>query len=570
MSTLTMTTPKQQQQQHNGPRLLLLSLATATTAATLTVGRYLLSETGDVLLLFADDSLQDECNVYYNGMDTDAIASSAEAMEEGDRQCWTTSATQGNLMNTIGQTLIALSTSPHLRSVPLLLIVISSTAFAIGIILTHSEVQQFYSWCTTHDLMECGTRCYNACVTVRNECEQQFVNATGAKNWNEAVDVVQNGLKRGKEVVGMKLEKTVECIDGLVMDDLLRMVVKVGSEVVLGVGGGIILYSIPEEVFPTVDDDDDGGEGVVVSTDVSGRMKNVRRRLIHAVDPTLDQILFRQGGLWDVMPSSWRDALIGLAAVKATMKTNCNDKVGTVDSPTADSTANEYDSNSLDDEETSSGDALVVSPPTHIHFDVKHEHNLPRDLSASTNGESIADALKATIHDLVVSHLKRNSKQQRSSTTGQTQDDQQLNQLQKPPASSPPPSQFERLLQGATIATTLSFFLHLRSSPSTRKAWGSAFHFLSSVGLLSTAVGASVASKLVSSASSNNIVGMKNPIIGMVCSKLLPSTLENVNDKLQRMVTRIKEEMKNNKRLQATLALTVLYGMKRLPRIRKR
>jgi hypothetical protein len=63
---------------------------------------------------------------------------------------------------------------------------------------------------------------------------------------------------------------------------------------------------------------------------------------------------------------------------------------------------------------------------------------------------------------------------------------------------------------------------------------------------------------------------VKNPIIGMVCSKLLPSTLENVNDKLQRMVTRIREEMKNNKRLQVTLALTVLYGMKRLPRSRKR
>ena len=87
-------------------------------------------------------------------------------------------------------------------------------------------------------------------------------------------------------------------MDKLVVDDVLRNVTKWGLDCVIGMWGGILLYSLPDEIFVNKDNDK------------KNAARDTRRRLIHAADPTLEQIIFRRGGVWDILPASLRDCIL--------------------------------------------------------------------------------------------------------------------------------------------------------------------------------------------------------------------------------------------------------------------
>jgi hypothetical protein len=129
-----------------GAQLLLCSLMGASTAAGITLSRWLLMETGDVLLLFANDETSDSHLEY--GAEETVCKSTSESLNEGAAysfQCADNNTEQQNTLTIIiGETLLSIAKSPHLRTVPLVLLIISSTAFVIGIIITKQQLQNIY------------------------------------------------------------------------------------------------------------------------------------------------------------------------------------------------------------------------------------------------------------------------------------------------------------------------------------------------------------------------------------------------------------------------------------------
>lgn len=79
------------------------------------------------------------------------------------------------------------------------------------------------------------------------------------------------------------------------MDDVLDKCVEMGIEFSMGVCGCMVLYGLPEGIFGKVKED----------------AKDARCRLICATaeDPLLERILFRPGGVWDVLPPNLRESL---------------------------------------------------------------------------------------------------------------------------------------------------------------------------------------------------------------------------------------------------------------------
>ncbi|KAL7517321.1 hypothetical protein ACHAWX_002254 [Stephanocyclus meneghinianus] len=487
-----------------GPRLLLLSLAGLTMAVGTALCRLLLSETGTVLLLLSSKN-------------QNSIESS---LTEGFKHNYATDeqSLNASMLTNIGEVLVHSSSSPYLRSAPLISLFLSSAAFVVGVIRTWEELRY-----------------------LRSRCQSQppFQNLAGC-TWNDIVDQLKAAILTWKQTLGQSLEKAVEYVDNMVADDLLRRVVKTGNDVATGVVGGIVLYSIPEDIFPPTPDFLISNKESNALTPTSP-MISIRRRVIHTMNPSLGDILFRPGGLWGITPSGLRDSLINLTRI-----TNIGRPSLFCDAPTVDSTTDESGSHDLEEEE-------LVTPhrslPALIHV---------RQL------QQIVEA--AAVPEVGLENAKTGEATQKDADILPQRNNELINKNDSQHRESPPPPQLqiEKILQRTAIAATLCFGLHLHKSPSTRKTWRYAISFFASCGMLSTAVGASLASKVLSS-TVKNIASNDNSLCGTICLNTLEriTSFQSVHAKTHILVHRFWDEIKTNKRLQLSLAFTVLYGFKR-------
>lgn len=549
---------------HNikGAQLLLCSIAGATTAAGITIGRYMLLETGEVLLLLfsnndqtvGDNVCGSEDSILLNDVDPDFAL---------QYQC-TNNNEQGKIQN-VGATILSIASSPYLRAVPLILLVVSSTVFVVGIILTHKQLQQYCSNVQTY--------------------HKQLMSIMGVSNQDELIVKLNEKQLDLKKTLGDKVDKTLNCLDGLVLDDVIRKYTKMGIEFTLGVWGGTVLYSLPEEMFANSIND----------------AKATRRRLIHAADPSLEQMLFRPGGVWDVFPPLLRDYLMRRRVVAGIYSGDARlTNGGSIDSHEGTETTTSLGSSEEPNDEDSS-DTPVASPVSslvnatamgssiiqnYMPIRVIHaEGQKKKDSSQNKHdGETISDALSATISDLVISNFTGTKislvEDQSSSNNNEVQSEQReglQHKGEEQQVTSPPSTfQLDRVLHRTSIVASVAFLYHLRSSSSTRRAWGSVVKVLTSLGLVSTAIGTGVASALLSSTNTKNMassgdsttcVTTNHPILTMFYSKVMdqlsvPQTLSLPMDIFKR-IQWIREQVCKNKRLQSAVALMVVYGMRR-------
>jgi len=551
-----------------GPQLLLCSIAGATTAASMTVGRWLLIETGEVLLLFADGSPDRVCHDNYdraigNEIDPDFASDfSFDQCNDNNEQ---------STLGDAGEILRAIAASPYLRSVPLILIFLSSTALVVGVILIHKEFRHCWSWIQT-------------CQEYGEECSQQLMTVMGVSNPDELTEKMKEKHLQLKNAFWNQAEKTMDCADGLVMDDVLRKWAKMGAEFSMGVCGGVVLYSLPEEIF----------------VDSSSGAKTARRRLIRAADPSLEQIVFRPGGMWDVLPPYLMEYLTRSRLLKEIKsEVELDGSVGsrneTEITSVGSSMEHPVDEDDTNDNDEDSSDTPLASPVPLVNLRVSRQDYVPihhalvipaeggesipgQNNDEECSRETVADALSATINDLVVSNFmgtRRRPSIEHDKKTGS----QQKKELQQgpPTESSPPPSpqlQVAKFLHRTTIAASFLFLCHLRSSSSTRRTWGSAVKFLTSLGLASTAVGAGVASAVLSSNAAEFGAMASHPIVGMLYSNILDKLRvsqmcelpKDSSNRMQWIFNRLREEIRKNKRLQAAWAFMVLNAMRSFPK----
>eukprot|EP00984_Skeletonema_dohrnii_P002417 scaffold832_cov75-Skeletonema_dohrnii-CCMP3373.AAC.27 len=380
-------------------------------------------------------------------------------------------------------------------------------------------------------------------------------------------------------------------MDNMVMDEYVQWFIQNGVELAFGLGGGIALYSLPETVFSSISDDE-GNKGAIV-----------RQRLIHAADPWLERVLFHPGGMWDALPSGCRGlltndeerkqevvAMVGQRqeeGVKIKMIDDSLDNtqetlVGTeISAASIGSTDNETDDDGHEDDD----DEFASTPTRHAHSPPMSSVEMKTTTGAGdiqSPKESVGEALYATICDVVASNVS-NAFQSRESATRTPRHEREENDRnrQQPPS---PQEQIEKILHRTTIAATTIFLCQFLSSPTTRRSWASAMKFLTSAGLFSTAISAGVASHLLRSSdttAASTLLFGDSATMTMLYSKLfdwiqvpsfplhssLPTSvnLEKITKKMHVMFHRLREEIKKNKRLQATFALMVLYGVKQLP-----
>lgn len=511
-----------------------------------------------MLLLFASEDTNGE---YRAGCyDGDASIEAATVTPFG--QCINTNSdVQYSLAGNLGEALISVASSPYIRSAPLILFFLSSTALVVGVILTQRELRRCLSWMQT-------------CQEYGEEYSEQLMRVMGVSKSDEVT------LKESL------CEKAAQCIDGLVIDDLLQKWVKMGVELSMGVFGGIFLYSLPEETFVNSVND----------------AKGTRRRLIHAADPSLEQIIFRPGGVWGVIPSCLRESLAGGLAKEI----KSGDKLVTGDGNHEGMESASVGSNNTeeptDDDDTNndgySSDTPLSSPAASVDVGNLSQNQTPVQFARDSHRakgsdgrilsqhnvvggsrETIADALSATINDLISSNFTSNRKpsvedgcNDRGHKQGGPHQGEQYRRDQRNEPHPSPPMQLEKTLQCLTAVASFMFLYHLRSSPSTRRAWGSAAKFLTSLGLVSTAIGAGVTSTVLSSNEAVLGAMASNPIVGMLYSKMIDSLRVTqlyklptvIGDRAQLMLKWLREEIKKNKRLQAAVAFTVLYGIRRL------
>lgn len=486
-----------------GAQLLLCSLMGASTAAGITLSRWLLMETGDVLLLFANDETSDSHLEY--GAEETVCKSTSESLNEGAAysfQCADNNTEQQKTPTIIiGETLLSIAKSPHLRTVPLVLLIISSTAFVIGIIITKQQLQKIY-----HD---------------------QVLSTLGVASHTELITTFQMKQHQLKKICAQKCNKLLVCMDKLVVDDVLRNVTKWGLDCAWG---GILLYSLPEEIFANKD------------SDKKNAVRDTRRRLIHAADPTLEQIIFRRGGVWDILPASLRDCILNNKRKMLSAQGNavqplaaCSDSNGGTDTTS-------------DDDEDSSDTPLAASPTR----------------SSSVNANASSD----NFMPIQIVHA-RGDEGKNSRPIVELTNQGGNEHVQQEPSLQPPMFELDRVLRHTSIAAACLFLCHLRASPSTRRAWASVVKVITSLGLVSTAIGAGVLSTLLSSSNhAEEQSDLTCPIVDIIGSQLLnqiklriPSmtlSMDSINSRIQWLW----EQVRKNKRLQTSLALMVFYGMK--------
>ena len=524
-------------------RLLLFSVAGFAAATGTAVGRWILAETGEVVLLFSSNSRSTD---HRGASCVTALVDDIDAELLSTGYCYSPQCAAeedvegGDVLGRAGEILLSISSSPHLRSVPILLLFLSSTAFVIGVVLTHGELRKFLAH--MQKWKECGLG-----------FSQQLADFAGVVN----ADVSSAGGTNGRARLGGELwgraEGVMDRMDGMVLDDVLRQSVRTGAEFSMGAFGGILLYSVPDDLFVGPFPD----------------ARSARRHLIRAADPSLERMLFRPGGVWDVLPRNLAEFLTKkrIAAGHVDAEADMSNIVGRRDGNgkalvvSSERTAG--------DDSTYDGDDSLDSPMVSHLSSGSNRDEGPLVMSGEGLGvkmsrlsddecsrEDAEDEMCATTTNSVIVHDIM-----ATGCLGGELQTQQFTEKGEKPIPPPPELHLRQILHRTSIAAAFFFLCHICRSPSTRRAWGSAANLLTSLGLASTAVGAGIVSALLSS---SNITAI-NPILEIIYVKVLEgSTVFRAHSNLERMFKRVREDIKKNKRLQSSLAFFVLYWIRSL------
>jgi len=503
-----------------GLQLILCSLAGISTAVGITITRWILLESGEVLLLFSNSNnepVEDDdgiCENYTSDSDSDLTTSTCTTQDYNPQNT--------SLSKQIGELLQTIASSQNMRCIPIIILLISSTTLIIGIISTHQTIQYYY----------------------------------------EKLYTKQNELKL---LLVKQIDTTVQYMDNLILDDVLHKITKCGIEISFGLWSGLLLYSLPDELFTN-------------TSLMNNNAVNTRRRLVNATDPTLDRTLFTQGGIWDIVPSQLKDVLINNSStsrsgggVQRLQLTNSSDSRDEKEEEGTDTT---YSVESNEGSSQLAASPAASSSPVPIQIIHAKSNNKGEEENTSpTNNqgsnESIADVLSATINDLIVSNITGGGSTRHETNV---QDSPQGTQEEEPQEEEDPPKfQLDKMLHHTSIAATFLFMFHLRSSSSTRRAWGSAVKILTSLGLISTAVGAGAASSMLNSSNHSTKAGITNPLAAMLYSKMMdqlriPKTLPPIVNTIGSRVQWLQEQVRKNDKLKTVVALIVFYGMRRYTR----
>jgi len=388
-------------------------------------------------------------------------------------------------------------------------------------------------------------------------------------------------------------QRVISSTDQLVLDDILRKCHQWGLELMGGVIGALVLYSIPDEIFPSTAPpssrllENSSSPSVELSSkvikiqgtgsknsnernfdviyDQNKGMKRARQRIVKSIDPALESILFQPGGLWAAMPmgGELREYLKRLVVAGNVSMLGDQKNLLKVRSIT------ECDSDAASRDGCVSGEGKS-EPVGMLHF------------------ETIGEALSSTLRDIIVSNVPSSlpppisgaDKQQAPSGVNKMDTDVSC---QNPTPSTPispqtPFPQLEKILDRTAVASVLLFLYHIRSSQMTRKAWWSAVQFSISTGILGVAVGTGLASRTLGSEYVKSTI-KRNPVLKMICFRVWESLPVSgycrnlsefscsVEDTLKCWFLRMKEELKEKKHLQMILAILIFYGVRRLPRL---
>ena len=485
-----------------GPQVLLGSAAGVTAAVGVALSRLVLLETGEVVLLLAQQSQDRTCPT--------------AGLEEADflqPQCIPG---ETRIMR-LGETIVSAASSPHLRTLPLVLLLVSTTVFAIGVILTRAEARRLLSWA-------------RAVQRSGEEMSEKAMSALGVSNRAELSAKVQETQIRLKAAVGTHANALADGMDGLVVDDAIHKFVRCMADASLCVGGTAVLYSLPDELF----------------SNTTHSAKSTRRRLMRAIDPSLEQVLFRPGGA--------RDAISFLSGMKYSVTNSDAPSVAAKgeDSVDTDVTAAE----TLDPEDDKED---AESPISSSRVVIQHEGQCAPEACRETIGE----ALSGAIHDIVSSNI-RGGKSQSAEGEETIADNSSRHSAQMTDDDFKSSTQLEKVLHRTSIAVSVLFLCHLRSSPRTRRSWGSMCSLLASFGLASTAVGAGAISAVLGS-KGHSLMG--NPVLALAATKLngmIECSGSRMQASLRRALDKLWEEIRRNKSLQMTVAFSVFFGMRRL------
>ena len=148
-----------------------------------------------------------------------------------------------------------------------------------------------------------------------------------------------------------------------------------------------------------------------------------------------------------------------------------------------------------------------------------------------------------------------------------------------PPLPNPPPLpelHLEKILRRTCLVSTFLFVYHLRRCPNTRKAWGYMANSITSLGLVSTAVGTGLVSSVLS-ANPSYSEGIVNPMMNAICSTIMKGGWEmkgngggerSMTHRMEWIISQIRDEIKRNKRYY--VAIVMFCGMGSLSRMRRR
>lgn len=462
---------------------LLLSTAGFVAATATIVGRWVLAETGEVIVL-----LSMQCPGQREGDSMDIDTNDNHSTEYYSHQCVKEVGERHEQI--IGETLISIASSVHLRSATIVLVFLSSAAFMIGIVLSRKELRRCWVW---------------------------------MQEWTEFGRGLSRQIMAAKPggFILERAEKALECIDGAVLDDVLSNMIKMGVELSTGIVVGILLYSVPVEIFN------------FSSVDA----RNARRQLIHYVDPALEQFLFRPGGAWDVLPQNMADFLIKWGLIRHKSRNAPGDSL--------ELTTTTFDSDdSLDSTTISSqeNEAEVITAKDVVE-DVLIQSN-----DEGSKGERVHDLIETSAVRAIIDELNSGKSLTEESTVMKEK-------------STPPELELQKILHRTSIVATILFTCHLCRSPSTRRSWGTAVNLVSSLGLATTAIGSGVISACMNT---NNLTAI-DPILEVCYLKLLEGLgVSRVMRNVELMFKQLREGVKKNKRLQMALAFFVLYYMRRM------
>lgn len=492
-------------------KLLYISAAGYSTAIGFTAGRWLLKETGEIILLLF---FHENGNIIEREMGGEYFCAN-EQHREGKEIAHDTTPLQ-----TVGHTILSVASSPVLRAVILLVFVVSSTTLLVGIVIIVDQFQQIKS---------------------------------------RMLSSIENSKEKFCRQV---LLPTINCMDQLVLDDVLQIVVKRGMEMWFGMFGGVLLYSVPPlPMLGGVTEDED---------DTATISKEVRRRILCATDPSLDRVMFYPGGVWEMLSSNLRDYLVK-TMTPTTMRRQhqiCS-KSTTTTEMVLDENSSEQDD---DDDDASFDTPLVSSVPLSEMTSPSRGNDSNCNIHHPVNS-------RQTIQDDLLQQQRRKKRRV---------------VIQPPLPTSPPPPvllndwHLERILRRTSLVTTILFVYHLHRSPNTRKAWGYMVHSLTSLGLVSTAVSAGLSSLVLQSNPSFSD-GIVNPIMNAICATVMGRQRwnnmmmvqveeEEEQEKVSKgnvpmksillMFRQLRNEIQRKKRYY--LAILMLYGMSSLSRRRIR